>query len=231
MLSAHSLLWIAKSPLHAVHGPTWYCPLCARKGRFLPVNGRDHARCWRCGSLERHRLLWHALGRVPSTPSWEVLHIAPERCLRRHFSAHFPLYTTGDLERRDVDLPDLDICRMALPSQRFDMVIASHVLEHVEDDRRAIREVHRVLKPGGVAILPVPCADAPTVEFGEARADEMGHWRRPGLDYLERYRECFELDMVTADEVPAEWQAHMHRRQGVDGWLPYDLIPLCWRRA
>jgi hypothetical protein len=54
-----------------------------------------------------------------------------------------------------------------------------------------------------------------------------GHWRRPGLDYLDRYRELFEVELVISDDVPAEWQAQMHRTRTKVEWLPYDLVPVC----
>jgi SAM-dependent methyltransferase len=223
-----SLRWIARAPLQAISGPIWYCPICDHHGHFVPFNERWHARCWHCGSLERHRLLWHALcTRIEGRPSWRVLHVAPESCLRQHLTAMFEGYVTGDLNRTDVTMPGLDICAMPFGDGDLDMVIASHVLEHVEHDDQAIREIHRVLRPGGVALLPVPWAAQPTIEFGAPRADEMGHWRRPGLDYLDRYRELFEVELVMSDDVPAEWQAQMHRTKTKVEWLPYDVVPVC----
>jgi ubiquinone/menaquinone biosynthesis C-methylase UbiE len=107
------------------------------------------------------------------------------------------------------------------------IVIASHVLEHVEHDRTAIREIHRVLKPGGVAVLPVPWGSGPTIEFGSPKADEMNHWRRPGLEYLDRYREMFVVEVVTSNDPPAEWQPRLHRSKSSPEWLDYDVLPLC----
>jgi predicted SAM-dependent methyltransferase len=140
-------------------------------------------------------------------------------------------YVTGDLNRTDVMVPGFDICAIPFGDGDLDMVIASHVLEHVEHDRQAIREIHRVLRPSGVAVLPVPWAAGPTIEFGEARADETGHWRRPGLDYLDRYRELFEVELVTSDDVPAEWQTRMLRARTAVEWLAYDLVPVCRKGA
>jgi SAM-dependent methyltransferase len=201
--------WIGQG-LHP--GSIRHCPICDKRGQFSPYRGRQNARCPRCGSLERHRFMWPVLAHLGAVnPSWTVLHIAPEKCLQQHLADCFKVYITGDLNRLDVDMPGLDLCRMRFADDAIDMVIACHVLEHIERDDEAVREVHRVLRPGGVAILPVPFFPGETVEYGEPRVDEMGHWRRPGLDYLDRYREVFDVAIVAP-------------KSGI------QILPLCWKR-
>jgi len=85
-----------------------------------------------------------------------VLHIAPERMLGKMLRSNKRLdYTAGDLKpnRGDMKIDITDIC---FESEKFDAVICNHVLEHVPDDRKAMSEFFRVLKPGGWAILQVP---------------------------------------------------------------------------
>jgi predicted SAM-dependent methyltransferase len=84
-----------------------------------------------------------------------VLHFAPEWSLERWLRAQPELdYQTSDLNG-PADL-QLDITAIALPDESVDVVIASHVLEHVEAERSALREVRRILRPGGRAIVLVP---------------------------------------------------------------------------
>jgi SAM-dependent methyltransferase len=83
-----------------------------------------------------------------------------------------------------------DLTRLPFQSDRFSLVLASHVLEHIPDDRAAVREVHRVLRPGGIALLPVPIVHGgPTVEYDAPRPLEEMHVRAPGLDYFQRFED------------------------------------------
>jgi SAM-dependent methyltransferase len=85
-----------------------------------------------------------------------LLHLAPEWCLRRRLSRLSHLtYVTADLIQDDVDLR-LDITRLELADASFDAVICSHVLEHVEDDAGAMRELWRITAPGGWCLVMVP---------------------------------------------------------------------------
>ena len=135
------------------------CPLCGRRWwPFREFGGRADAQCRRCGSLERHRAQWLYLsGRPPLlAPGRAVLHIAPEDALERRFRAIEGLsYATCDLERADVDIR-VDVTRMPFEDERWDLVLCSHVLEHVVDDRLAMRELLRVTRPGGLVLVLVP---------------------------------------------------------------------------
>jgi SAM-dependent methyltransferase len=91
-----------------------------------------------------------------SRTSRRLLHFAPERQLERRLRGFPQLdYTTADLLRDDVDVR-LDVTEIGLPDHSFDAVLCSHVLEHVTDDRAAMKELRRIVKPGGWAILDAP---------------------------------------------------------------------------
>lgn len=133
------------------------CLLCTRRyARFAAFNGRDDARCPGCSSLERHRLLWLFLERETdlSRRPQRVLHIAPERYLRARLAElHGDGYVRGDVadpeQRLDVtDLPFMD--------GSYDVVLCSHVFEHLPGDARAVGEVRRVLRADGWAVLDAP---------------------------------------------------------------------------
>ena len=141
------------------------CPVCGAKYRkFMPygyVQPRPNALCPKCLSLERHRLLWLYLTRETDllTAFPRTLHIAPEVCIMRHLKPHFKShpgqYVTADLESPLADL-HFDVQQIPLADGSVDVVICNHIMEHVADDRRAMRELHRVLKPGGWGIVLSP---------------------------------------------------------------------------
>ncbi|MGO9752696.1 MAG: class I SAM-dependent methyltransferase [Solirubrobacteraceae bacterium] len=133
--------------------------MCGRRfDRFKDDWNRPNAVCWRCGCHERHRTQWLLLERRPELLAGvgSLLHFAPEWGLRRRLSRIPNLrYVTCDLMAPDVELR-LDITALELPDTSFDAVICSHVLEHVEDDGRAMCELRRVTKPGGWCMVMVP---------------------------------------------------------------------------
>lgn len=135
------------------------CPVCRNQfDRFKDDWNRGNALCWRCGSHERHRVQWLLLDQRPDllAGARRLLHFAPEWCLSRRLRRVGHLdYVTADLSQPGVDL-HLDITRLALPDASFDAVLCSHVLEHVEDDAAAMRELRRVTAPGGWCLIMVP---------------------------------------------------------------------------
>jgi SAM-dependent methyltransferase len=214
------------------------CPLCGgRFDRFKDDWNRPAALCWRCGSHERHRAQWLLLERRPQllAEARSLLHFSPEWCLRRRLSALPGLrYVTTDLDRtQDVDLR-LDVTALDLPDGAFDAVICSHVLEHVADDRAAMRELRRITAPGGFALVMVPLAldrartyEDATITAPEDREREFlqaDHVRLYAPDIAERLREAgFDVDVV---DLHAELGAAHAARYGL---LASDLVLLCRR--
>jgi SAM-dependent methyltransferase len=155
-------------------------------------------------------------------PGLRVLHVAPEPALRLRFETIPTVhYVGGDLDQRfgsaRVDVTDIDF-----PDDSFDAVLCNHVLEHVPDDRRALRELRRVLAPGGWASLLVPLVDElpvtdedPTVTDPGERLRRFGqddHVRRYGQDYVERVRGAgFEPELVRMDDVLSDDQLERMR--------------------
>lgn len=180
-------------------GYRFTCPICGGHFRkLLPfgVKPRPNARCPRCGSLERHRLLWLYLKAKTNlfADDLKFLDIAPMDCLQRKFRAMPNLdYISVDLES-PIAMVKMDITDMQFPSNYFDCIICYHVLEHIFDDRKAMAEIFRVLKPGGWAILQVPILrdktfEDPSVTAPEDRERIFGqrdHVRIYGLDYRDR---------------------------------------------
>lgn len=180
------------------------CPVCgARYRKFMPygyVNPRSNALCPRCLSLERHRLMWLYLKRETdffSVPA-RVLHIAPEYCFIKRFEAFPNLdYITADLES-PLAAVLMDVQKIPFEDNSFDIVFCNHILEHVEDDRLAMREIRRVLRPGGYGIILSPVNpereityEDPSITDPEERLRHFGqkdHMREYGTDFGDRLR-------------------------------------------
>ncbi|GAA5483642.1 hypothetical protein Hsar01_02876 [Haloferula sargassicola] len=147
------------------------------------------------------------------------LHLAPERCFEAKLRSMMgENYVTADYLEPCVDLK-LDICRMDLPDACFDAAYCAHVLEHVDDDRAAMREFLRILKPGGWVIFTIPITadrtfEDPSIKDPKKRLELFGqvdHVRRYGMDVISRFTDAgFDLTVVKPEEVfsPEELKAY-----------------------
>jgi len=128
-----------------------FCPICQKTSSYFDlfgVNPRQDALCLHCGSLERHRLLYIFLKEKMdffSNQSKKMLHIAPEPCLEVLFKKTIGEYVSADLYNPNA-MVKMDIMDIQYENETFDIIYCSHVLEHVSDDRKAMREFFRVLK-------------------------------------------------------------------------------------
>ena len=177
------------------------CNICGWRGRHFLSYLHRHVLCPQCGSQVRHRLIAAAL--APGGPAASlrlqgttVLHISAEYCLSLIFRPAARKYVRADYATSDCDVR-LDMTDMSsIGSASFDIVVACDVLEHIPDDRAALREVHRVLRPGGTAILSVPQfdGDQPTLEDPSLRTaaerervyGQSDHVRNYGADLADR---------------------------------------------
>ncbi len=181
----------------SLNNPKFICPFCSYKGQFKNLvkktGFRKNARCPQCKSLERHRLQKLVLDTVFADSNLckqKILHCAPEPFLTQYLKPLFTQYVTADLCREDVDI-QCDLTQLPFADQEFDCLYASHVLEHIKDDQKALAEIKRVLKPNGIAILPVPIVEEITIEYPEPNPSETYHVRAPGKDYYQRYQQVF----------------------------------------
>jgi SAM-dependent methyltransferase len=180
------------------------CNICGKEcRRFIKFGllSRPDARCPNCGLLERHRLTWAFFQDrtdVFSNSGQRMLHIAPEPFFADEFRVKLgKQYVTADLFDPRADF-QWDIMDIPVPDESFDIIYCSHVLEHVMDDRQAMREFYRVLKPTGWAVLNVPVTvdktfEDPTIVDPKERERLFGqddHVRRYGPDYVDRLHEA-----------------------------------------
>ncbi len=237
---------VLKFRLQNLNKHAFTCPLCEYRGPFKDYGQstgvRIHAKCPNCGSLERHRLQYLVLQIVfagRNTSEMAMLHFAPEVYLQKHLANRFRKYETADLNMPGVDHL-VDLQNLPFEASSYDLVFASHVLEHIPDDRKAIREICRILKPAGIAILPVPLVAEKTIEYPEPNPYEADHVRAPGLDYYDRYAPYFsKIEKFRSDSLPEKYQLYEYEdrsrwptaecplRPAQEGEKHIDIVPVC----
>jgi SAM-dependent methyltransferase len=179
-------------------GTAYECPCCESTFARFVRRGSDSL-CPRCRSIARNRVLVLYLSRHPETlpPGARVLHLAPEPAVHRWLSRRRDIaHTTADLRRRPLVDLQFDAHDVPFPEASFDLVLCSHVLEHVRDDVKVLRELGRVVRPRGRVLIQIPVRrtleatdDDPTVVEPADRLERFGqhdHVRRHGRDVCER---------------------------------------------
>jgi ubiquinone/menaquinone biosynthesis C-methylase UbiE len=161
--------------------------------------------------LERHRLIWLFLKYRTNLFSTrlKLLYVAPEYCFRKNFQRFKNIQIISiDLEN-PIAMMKMDITDLKFNDSLLDCILCLHVLEHVEDDRKAIKDLYRVLKPNGWAILQVPILrdktfEDPSIKTREQRLKYFGqedHVREYGLDFKDRLTEAgFQVKVETLKE-------------------------------
>ncbi|WP_298354092.1 class I SAM-dependent methyltransferase [Runella sp.] len=200
------------------------CSVCGSEFRkFLPYgrSGRDNALCPNCLALERHRLMYLHLQRKTNffKDNLKLLHVAPEYCFIDRFEKMKNLdYITADIESPLAKVK-MDIHQIPFEDNTFDVAFCNHVMEHVDDDIKAMSELYRVLKPGGWAIIQSPqdwsratTFEDPTITDPKEREKHYwqdDHLRLFGRDYGKRLEkggfkvteDRFVMNELTPEEV------------------------------
>ena len=187
-------------------------------------------------SLERHRLLWLYLQNETDffTAPKKVLHFAPEQAFYKLFRNQSNLdYTTTDLFSPLADVK-ADICNLPFADNSYDIILCNHVLEHIPDDTKAMQELYRVLKPGGMGIFQIPqdlnreltFADN-TITDQKERAKIFGqydHVRIYGRDYFDKLQSIgFKVDAVDyTKKIDANLVEKYCLAKG-------EVIPVCYK--
>lgn len=183
-------------------GSKFYCNCCGKSFRkFLPhgIVVRKNAACPYCKSLERTRVLLFYLQNETDifNNDKSILHIAPEKQLEKLLRKSSGNYISGDINPA-LAQEVVDITNIQYSTNTFDYIICSHVLGHVPDEQKAVREIYRVLKPGGLAIIMTVLGKnlAETYENNdiESSVDRIKHFGEPdlirlhGRDFIERIK-------------------------------------------
>ena len=209
--------------------------------KFLPygyIKQRENALSPSTLSLERHRLMWLFLKDntdfFTTTKQLKVLHIAPEQCFLDIFRKQQNLnYITSDLESPIADVK-ADICDLPFKENEFDVVFCNHVLEHISNDTKAMKELYRVLKPGGFGIFQIPQDLSRAITFEDntitdkkERAKLFGqydHVRVYGRDYFDKLRGIgFKVDEVDFTKKIAKEKIEKFCL------MQNEILPVCYK--
>ncbi|MDT0649725.1 class I SAM-dependent methyltransferase [Autumnicola edwardsiae] len=222
----------------ALRGNRYTDPIDGRSfSRFLPYGygkQRENVLSPSTLSLERHRLLWLYLERKTSffTEKLKVLHFAPEQAFYSRFRKLANIdYTTTDLNSPLADVK-ADINNLPFEDNAYDFILCNHVLEHIPDDTQAMKELYRVLKSGGTAILQIPqdlsrktTFEDDSITDKKERARIFGqydHVRIYGRDYFDKLRSMgFKVEEVNmTSELSASEIDKYRLAKG-------EVIPVC----
>ncbi len=201
-------------------GTKYTCPCCGWHVRAFTDDGaifreRSLSYCPRCNSKARHRRIWLFLEEKTNLFSerLRLFEVSPKYSFSRRFKAMPNLdYFGADLIRRPHISARMDLTAVPVRSDTFDAVICVHVLEEITDDRKAMSELYRVLKPGGWAVITVPTRmdqltyEDPAITAPEERERAFGetaHVRIYGHDLVDRLEACgFRVQVDLAENVP-----------------------------
>lgn len=230
--------WIRPIIAFSLRGTNFVDPIDGKSYRkFLPYGYekvRENVLAPGTLSLERHRLFWLYLKNETSffSENIKVLHFAPEQAFLNRFRKMKNLhYTTTDLNSPIADVK-ADICNLPFNDNEFDFIICNHVLEHIPDDTKAMKELYRVMAPDGIGIFQVPYeADRDitfednTINDPKERAKIFGqydHVRVYGMDYFEKLASVgFKVNAINYTQKLSVKEINTFR-------LPKDeLIPVC----
>ncbi len=186
------------------------CNLCGWTGRRFyrntgPGYDESDSLCAGCLTSDRYRTLFEVLRRRTSVfvAGQRVIEVAPLISLEQIFLSHPEVdYTSFDIERHAMEVGD--ITAMRYPDDSADWFICFHVLEHIPDEPAALAEIHRVLRPGGQAVLQVPVdwEVERTREYGAPDPRDVGHVRRHGADFADRITAAgFEVTRVDVTDL------------------------------
>ncbi len=232
--------WIRPLMAFYLKGSTFTDPIDGKSFRkFLPYGyetQRSNVLSPSTLSLERHRLLWLYLKNETDffTIYKKILHFAPEQCFLKRFRALKNLdYTTTDLESPIADIK-ADICNLPFADDEFDIIFCNHVLEHIPDDTKAMQELYRVLKKGGMGIFQIPQDLSRAITFEDdsitdkkERAKIFGqydHVRIYGKDYFDKLRSIgFTVDEVDYTSKISEGEIEKYCLQ------KREILPICYK--
>ncbi|SRR5690606_22974673 len=208
--------------------------------KFLPYGyGRQRENALSPGtlSLERHRQMWLYLQNETDffSKNYKVLHIAPEQDFLRRFKKMKNLnYTSADLFSPIVDVK-ADILDLPFEDESYDIVFCNHVLEHIQDDRKAMSELYRVMRKGGWGILQVPMKTSLQETYEDFSVTDpkerqrlfgqYDHVRWYGMDYFQRLESVgFEVEVNFYSRTFSEADRKKY------GLMENEILPVVYKK-
>ena len=193
------------------------CNYCNWRGRefdklIMPEKPTAIDICPKCRSAPRHRLAYYLLKDKLDT-GHNTLHSAPMSVTEKWLRSISTDYLSIDLSDNRPAMRKMDLTSLDLRGCTVTLIWAAHVLEHIPEDRKAMAEIFRVLKPGGTAIIMVPIGGERTYENDALQTNEerlkyflqADHVRFYGLDIAERLENVgFIVEVMDVSGVPTK---------------------------
>ncbi|OAD20197.1 type 11 methyltransferase [Candidatus Thiomargarita nelsonii] len=198
-------------------GSSRECPICLWTGhsfyrKTYPNKPGDTHICPFCGSSERHRFAYFMLKDTLDNHAEKTLHFAPEKCIEPWLRSISKEYLSVDLSSANA-MEHMDITDLLLKDSEFSLLWCSHVLEHIENDHKAMTELYRVLRPSGLAVIMVPVYGDTTYEDPEIKSPkerlkhfkQEDHVRLYGRDIKNRLINVgFRVEVIQTSDVLTE---------------------------
>ena len=218
----------------------YYCCVCNNTvGGFIPFRGGyknqsafiksiefvgsnlDLYKCPRChaNDRERHLFLYFKANNFEKIfYKKNILHFAPEKHLSELIKTYNPnIYIQCDLQPKSENIQKINIENIPYNNETFDLVIANHVLEHVQDNILAIKEIYRILKPNGYAVLQTPFSKKLPSTFSDIKinTEYLKNYFYGQEDHLRVYGQDF-IDIITKNRFVNNTQSHNQKLSNID---------------
>lgn len=199
------------------------CNVCKNESVFLMAgaNPLSNKKCSICGSTERNRLLYMALEKLyfnNRNSRIKLLHTAPEECISHVLSKNNNIdYYATDIYPElypNVKCIKADITNLPFEDKYFDLILSSHVIEHIEDEEKVLEEFNRVLKDDGIVFLSFPYSpqyektfEDKTINTPSKRFKKYGqsdHVRLYGKDAADRFSKYFNVKEIKPEDLADE---------------------------
>ena len=195
-----------------------YCPICNKYLEFEPFDSIEYSKCPLCGSLGKHRIAYLLFqgryGEMLNHPI-KLLHIAPERVLYNYFKnqknidyypvgfSNLKLSESSDIELRE----NVNVKKTPYPDNEFDFIYNDHILQYVEEDTDALKEIYRILKSDGICIIPITINN-PIDEISEKKKLNTPEKHHDSykiiyiMDLVDKFEDCgFNVETLTDEEI------------------------------
>ena len=208
-------------------GDVYYCGICESGLRSFVQTEQGDDLCPRCGSLPRTRRLWDVLQQELPGNNPAVLDFSPSRSIYRRLKAMPGIsYHSSDLSQHFLADHAYDITQIACPDSHFDVIICYHVLEHIPDDHKAMQELWRVLRPGGLCLIQTPFKEGDIYEDETIAtpADRLQHFGQD--DHVRIYSVSGLTERLSATGFEITTNIYQESVDNRKGYKPYEVVLL-----
>lgn len=207
-------------------GGRYHCNICNKNIRSFVLLNNDKI-CPRCGSLQRARRLWAILDSEFPLNKLKILDFSPSRSLYRLLKKKKYNYTSSDLSGDFISDVSLDITNIDSPDSNFDLVICYHILEHVEDDRKAMEELKRVLVKNGLCIIQTPFREGNIYEDPDIKSSALREIHFGQADHVRIYSVSGLKERLENAGFKVETREYNEKADNKNGFSERELVLIC----